>query len=237
MVLKNDVEQSSDTAQSASSRALRSLCIVVADDDRDAVLSLKMLLREEGHEVHAAYDAKQTLDQVLRHDPDALLLDIALGLGSGFEVAHTIRARHGDTRPMIIGISGVYAKGSDRILADINGFNHYLVKQYDPDALIALLAPLRLPRRRDYDGQEQQQHTYRAALARAAGLVGGARKLSDQLRVPMSDLTRWLAGEGRPTIDVFLRVVDILIEKSKQSAHGLLSSDIIAFPKPPEPKS
>src|SRR5688500_12395495 len=153
MVLKNDAEQSSDIAQSASSRALRSLCIVVADDDRDAVLSLKMLLREEGHEVHAAYDAKQTLDQVLRHDPDPLLLDIALGLGSGFEVAHTIRARHGDTRPMIIGISGVYKKGSDRILADINGFNHYLVKPYDPDALIALLAPLRLPRRRDYDGQ------------------------------------------------------------------------------------
>lgn len=234
MVPKNDEEKSSE-AQSPFSRALRSLCIVVADDDRDAVLSLMMLLREEGHEVHAAYDAKQTLDQVLRHDPDALLLDIALGRGSGFEVAHTIRARHGDARPMIIGLSGVYRKGSDRILAEINGVNHYLVKPYDPDALIALLAPLRLPKRRAEDAREQ--HTYRAALARAAGLVGGARKLSDRLQVPMGDLTRWLAGEGTPTTDVFLRVVDILLEKPKRSARELLSSDIIAFPKPPEPKS
>ena len=138
---------------------------------------------------------------------------------------------------MIIGISGVYKQGSDRILADINGFNHYLVKPYDPEALIALLAPLRLPQRRADDVQDQQEHTYRAALARAAGLVGGARTLSDLLRVPMTDLTRWLAGEGRPTNDVFLRVVDILVEESKQSAQQLLSADIIAFPKSPEPKS
>jgi hypothetical protein len=49
-------------------------------------------------------------------------------------------------------------------------------------------------------------------------------------------LTRWLAGEGRPTPEVFLRVVDILLEEPKRSAHDeLLSSDIIAFPKPPEP--
>lgn len=232
MVPEDDEETSLD-AQSATARALRSLCIVIADDDRDAVLSLTMLLREEGHEVHAAYDAQQTLDQVLRLDPDALVLDIALGRGSGFAVAHTIRARHGDARPMIIGVSGVYRKNPDRILADISGFNHYLVKPFDPDALIAFLAPLRLPKRRAEDVQEQ--HTYRAAVARAAGLVGGARKLSERIRVPMADLTRWLAGEGRPTPEVFLRVVDILLEEPKRSAHDELPSDIIAFPKPPEP--
>ena len=135
---------------------------------------------------------------------------------------------------MIIGVSGVYRKNPDRILAEINGFNHYLVKPFDPDALIAFLAPLRLPKRRAEDVQEQ--HTYRAAVARAAGLVGGARKLSERIRVPMADLTRWLAGEGRPTPEVFLRVVDILLEEPKRSAHELLSSDIIAVPKPPETK-
>jgi len=236
MVAKKDADQSPQAAPDANSGALRSLCIVLADDDRDAVLSLQMLLREEGHEVHAAYEAKQALDQVLRHDPDALLLDIALGSGSGFQVASTIRARHGDARPMIIGVSGVYKKGSDRILADINGFDHYLVKPYDPNALIALLAPLRLPRRRAEDGQEQQQ-TYRAALARAAGLVGGARRLSDRLRLPMADLTRWLAGEATPSVDVFLRVVDVLIEEGKKPRIDRTSAETVAFPKPPKPTS
>lgn len=235
MVPNQDGEHSSENPQGgATPAALRSLCVVVADDDRDAVLSLEMLLRDEGHEVHAAYDAKQTLDQVLRHDPDALLLDIALGRGSGFQVANTVRARHGDSRPMIIGLSGVYRKSSDRILADINGFNHYLVKPYEPEELLGLLAPLRLPQRRADDGAQQQQ-TYRAALARAAGLLGGARQLSHRLQVPMPHLTRWLAGEGKPTIDVFLRVVDILIEEARKARPELASGEIIEFPKPPEP--
>lgn len=235
MVPKKDEEQASDV-RSGASPALRSLCVVIADDDRDAVISLEMLLRDEGHEVHAAYDAKQTLDHVLRHDPDALLLDIALGRGSGFQVANTVRARHGDRRPMIIGLSGVYRKSSDRILADINGFNHYLVKPYEPQELLGVLAPLRLPQRRVEDGAHQQQ-TYRAALARAAGLLGGARELSHRLQVPMPDLTRWLAGEGKPAIDVFLRVVDILIEEGRKARPALTSGEIIEFPKPPEPTS
>lgn len=221
MVPKKDGEHSPDTG-GVKVAALRSLCIVVADDDRDAVLSLSMLLQAEGHEVHTAYSEKQTLDQVLRHDPDALLLDIALGQGSGFRVANTIRDRHGNARPMIIGLSGIFRKSSDRILADINGFNYYMVKPYEPHALLALLQPLRQPRRRVE--HEQQEQTYRAAVARAASVVGGARELSQRLHVSMTDLTRWLAGEDKPTIDVFLRVVDILVKEGHRAPTGAAAS-------------
>lgn len=58
--------------------------------------------------------------------------------------------------------------------------------------------------------------TYRAALVRAAELVGGVRRLSDRLRVPMADLTRWLAGDGKPSISVFLQVIDVLIEEGQK---------------------
>ena len=235
-MVSKDGQQSSDPAPGAAPQGVRSLCIVIADDDRDAVVTLQMLLRDEGHEVHAAYDAREALDQVLRLDPDVLVLDIALGRGSGFEVAKTVRARHGEARPTIVGVSGVYKKSSDRILADLSGFDHYLVKPYDPNALVALLAPLRQrqPKRRVEDGLEPQEQTYRAALAQAAGLLGGARELSDRLQVPMSDLTRWLAGQGKPSIGVFLRVVDILIEAGRKSRLELKSGEIIAFPRPPE---
>jgi hypothetical protein len=57
------------------------------------------------------------------------------------------------------------------------------------------------------------EDTYRVALVRAAQVVGGARALSDRLRVPLPDLTRWLAGDGQPPMGIFLRVVDILIEQ------------------------
>ena len=58
----------------------------------------------------------------------------------------------------------------------------------------------------------EQEDTYRAALVRAAQLLGSARALCNRLQVPMPTMTHWLAGNGRPPIGVFLKVIDILIE-------------------------
>ena len=41
---------------------------------------------------------------------------------------------------MLIGISGCYQQAVDRTLAALNGFQHYLLKPYEPRALLALLA-------------------------------------------------------------------------------------------------
>jgi hypothetical protein len=60
------------------------------------------------------------------------------------------------------------------------------------------------------------EDTYRAALVRAAELLGGTRPLCDRLQVPMPDLTRWLAGDGKPAIGVFLKVIDVLIEEGRK---------------------
>ena len=130
------------TDQSSAPRALR---ILVADDDRDSVLTLVMLLREEGHEVRGVYSSRQVMGQVIDFDPDAVLLDIAMPELSGWEVARTIRARRGAERPLLIGISGEYKQGADRVLAQILCFHHYLVKPYAPAELLALLAQLREP--------------------------------------------------------------------------------------------
>lgn len=130
------------TGHSSAQRALR---IVVADDDRDSVLTLMMLLREEGHEVRGVYSSRQVMGHVIDFDPDAVLLDIAMPELSGWEVARTIRAQRGAERPLLIGISGEYKQGADKVLAQILGFHHYLVKPYAPAELLALLAPLRDP--------------------------------------------------------------------------------------------
>jgi two-component system, chemotaxis family, CheB/CheR fusion protein len=134
---------SSGTGRQDPLKPPRPLCIVVVDDDRDTVWTMMMVLRHEGHEVYGAHSAQQALDAVLKHDPDAVLLDIALPSVSGHEIARKIRARHGTARPVLIGISGQYKQGSDKILAEINGFDHYLTKPYEPSAVLRLLEPLR----------------------------------------------------------------------------------------------
>jgi anti-sigma factor ChrR (cupin superfamily) len=64
---------------------------------------------------------------------------------------------------------------------------------------------------------EQSEDTYRATLASAAELLGGAAQLAHRLHVPVSDLKRWLAGPDRPSIGTFLKVVDLLIEERGKS--------------------
>jgi DNA-binding response OmpR family regulator len=125
--------------------APRQLRILVADDDRDSVLTLMMLLRDEGHEVRGVYNGQQALTAARDFEPHAVLLDIALPDLSGWEVARRIRLRETVKGPMLIGLSGEYKQGADRILSEIIGFDHYVLKPYDVNALLGLLAPLTLP--------------------------------------------------------------------------------------------
>ena len=121
---------------------MRSLRVIVADDDRDTVLSLMMLLREEGHDVHGVYSGRTAMDAVKTFDPDAVVLDINLPDLNGWEVARTIRARR-TKQPLLIGISGHYKSGADKVLARMNGFDHYLIKPYAPADVISVLNRLR----------------------------------------------------------------------------------------------
>lgn len=121
----------------------RSLRIVVADDDNDTVLSLMLLLREEGHEVQGVRSGEHVLRAVNRFNPDVVLLDIAMPGLSGWEVARQIRERLG-RRPVLIGLSGEYRQDVDKILSEVVGFDSYLVKPYAPEQLLKLLDPLRV---------------------------------------------------------------------------------------------
>jgi hypothetical protein len=53
---------------------------------------------------------------------------------------------------------------------------------------------------------------YSRTLQKAADLLGGRNKLARMLRVPMKDLEAWIADEAKPPLNVFLRVVDLVID-------------------------
>lgn len=122
----------------------RRLRIMVVDDDRDSVLTLKTLLGEDGHEVWGVYRAGDVKLGVQHFDPDVVLLDIALPDGSGYALAQEIREQCGPTRPMLIGLTGLYREGPDKSLSKAVGFNHFLTKPYDVGHLQKLIAPLAL---------------------------------------------------------------------------------------------
>jgi DNA-binding response OmpR family regulator len=115
------------------------LRILVVDDEPDAVTTLIMLLEDEGYEVRGLQRGREVLRALEDFDPDVVLLDIAMPDMSGYEVAQEIRRKYGLVRPRLIAISGRYKQGSDKVLAEIVGFNHHVAKPYEPGALLALL--------------------------------------------------------------------------------------------------
>ena len=118
----------------------RPLRIVVADDDRDAVLVLLTLLRDEGHVVEGVYSGDAVMPLVAALVPDVVILDISMPGASGYTVAREISESSASGQaPMVIAITGKYTSASDRMLSEIVGFDHYLLKPYAPQDLLSLL--------------------------------------------------------------------------------------------------
>jgi len=120
----------------------RALHVVIADDERDAVLTLAAILTGEGHSVAATYNGPAVLGEMRRQFPDAIVVDIEMPGISGLTVAREVRRIYGDSAPLLIAISGKWIGESDRMLSEVAGFHHFLQKPCDPAALLTLLAPL-----------------------------------------------------------------------------------------------
>ena len=58
------------------------------------------------------------------------------------------------------------------------------------------------------------------ALLKAAELLGGRDQLAKVLQVPGAELDRWIADEAKPPREMFLRVVDIILDETSAGAAG-----------------
>lgn len=114
--------------------------VLVVDDNPDIVATATALLRVAGYETKDCDNGTDVLDCVKEHDPDVVLLDIDLPGLSGWEVARKIREQ-GDAirQPILIAITGEYIQDVDKRLGDILGFDFFLLKPADPNALLALI--------------------------------------------------------------------------------------------------
>ena len=121
----------------------RALRIIIADDDPDTVLTLMTVLQDEGHDVRGYHQAGDVLRAMREFDPDVIVLDINMPDLNGFTAAQEIRDRYGVRRPLLIAITGVFTQGRDRILTQLAGFDHHLVKPYEMSDVLRLLAPVR----------------------------------------------------------------------------------------------
>jgi hypothetical protein len=55
---------------------------------------------------------------------------------------------------------------------------------------------------------------YSRALLKATELLGGRGELAQVLQVPVAQIERWIADDGKPPREIFLRVVDIILDET-----------------------
>lgn len=93
-------------------------------------------LEDDGVEILVAPDGTTALSMILVERPDVVLLDVMMPGMNGFEVCANLRNDEGARGAHVIFLT---AKGQeyDRARAREVGANGYLIKPFDPDALLA----------------------------------------------------------------------------------------------------
>jgi DNA-binding response OmpR family regulator len=129
-------------SEGAAQPPLRALRVLIVDDDRDTLLTLGMLCRSEGMEVEMLRRGAPVPAAVAQFVPDVILLDIGLPDRSGFDVAEELSERYGEHGPLLIAVTA-YASETEREMARISGFHHFIAKPYDPQSLLRRLSLLK----------------------------------------------------------------------------------------------
>lgn len=96
------------------------------------------LLRLSGHDVTLARDGEAGLEEFDRTRPQIVFCDIGLPGIDGYEVASRMRARGLVQRPSIIAVTGYSSEKASEKAVNA-GFDEYVIKPVDPNALLRLV--------------------------------------------------------------------------------------------------
>ena len=117
--------------------------VLVADDSADTRLTLCALLQDEGYEVHTLEGGGGVARAVKSFQPHVCILDIEMPGASGYAIARELADLPTADRPLLIAISGVWIRPSERLLAIMVGFDHFFQKPADPRELLNVLSDFR----------------------------------------------------------------------------------------------
>jgi len=107
--------------------------ILIVDDAKEIVRTVRADLNNEGFKTYAAYDGEQALRAWEDKQPDLIVLDLMLPKLSGIDVTKEIRKK--SNTPIIM--LTAKAAESDRIVGLELGADDYIVKPFSPRELVA----------------------------------------------------------------------------------------------------
>jgi signal transduction histidine kinase/ActR/RegA family two-component response regulator len=122
--------------------------VLLIEDNRDAALTMRLLLKHAGFDVEMAFTGPEGVEAAQKVKPDIVICDIGLPGLDGFNVARTLRSEPACRGAFLIALSG-YGQAEDVRKAHHAGFDLHIIKPVDfthlEQALRAAPRNVRLP--------------------------------------------------------------------------------------------
>jgi DNA-binding response OmpR family regulator len=180
--------------------------VLIADDDVDHVTIVKAILEQHGYDALEAFNGEEALQEVEKHDPDLVLLDIMMPKIDGIEVVRRLKDNPKTRDLPVIMFSA--KSGTREIMESFNcGASNYLIKPIDTDRLLEKIqATLRKEEFRENlekrfkagDAPEDEAAISEAEQTRTrlAGLAASVGQFLAAVEAPLGKLQKELAGLG-----------------------------------------
>jgi len=110
--------------------------LLIIEDNEQNFYMMRFLLEKNGLKVIGAGNGREGIEMALRHEPQAILLDIQLPEMDGYAVAEELK-KHGELGKVPIIAVTSYAMVGDRERILAAGATGYIEKPIDPETFVA----------------------------------------------------------------------------------------------------
>ena len=107
--------------------------ILIADDEQQLALAVKIRLQSKGYQVVTASDGREALELAEKEHPDLIILDVLMPVMDGYSCLRELNTRFGRGEiPIII----LTARDRMKDLFELEGIADYVIKPFDHDELL-----------------------------------------------------------------------------------------------------
>ena len=106
--------------------------ILVADDEQQLALALKIRLQSQGYEVVTAHDGQAALTMAAKEKPDLIILDVLMPVMDGYSCVRELNTRFGRGKIPVIVLT---ARERMKDLFELEGVEDYVIKPFDHEDL------------------------------------------------------------------------------------------------------
>ena len=115
--------------------------ILVVEDEKDLVETIKLRLEANNYAVITAYDGQEGLKKARSEKPDLIILDLMLPEINGYKVCRMLKFDQKYKKIPIIMLTA-RAQDSDKQMGQEVGADAYITKPFEPQVLLAKIQEL-----------------------------------------------------------------------------------------------